>query len=1129
MNKLPIIICLLITNVFFAQVPSYYSNIDFGQSGETLKTALTNLISGHTEYPYSSSNTDTWDILQQSDIFSGDNVLLIYGYSDTDSNSITDRLRDKDDECSFSGSCNGYWNREHVYPKSLADPVLIGSGASVGAGADLHNLRAADAQMNSTRNNNLFETGSGNSGLTDNGFYPGDEYKGDVARIIMYMYTRYPSQCPANDVGYGNKTYNSNIPDIFLDWNELDPVSDFETSRNNKIAEYQGNRNPFIDNPFLAYLIWGGPSISDSWGTTQNPRISLSSSSSEDETNTTFNITIGVTMTSYDAPVSVSVSVNNSSTVENEDYSLNTTSINFNDNETQYISLDINNDNETDDEKLILDLSITSDSADPDTAILVVNQHTINIIDDEYPLIITEIADPNNSASSRYVEIYNSSNTAIDLSKYYLIRWTNAGANPGTKISLSTECGSSLAANTFCIISNDTNSGNNFLTTYGFNPHGKAGTGGPVDSNGDDNIAIVTSASGITYTDPSTWTVIDLYGVPGTDGSDQDHEFEDGRAERKASSTTPSTTWDFNEWNINNDGGDGDGAQNAPDGYDPGYWIGATTIDTWNGLSSNSWGTGSNWASGNIPVSGDNVFIRDSGTDPVISTTGNQITDITVESSASLSIEKGKNLTISENFTNNGTVTLNSDSDEFASLIVQGTSSGNITYKRFVSDEGTDEWDLIGSPVVGQTISNFISANSSSLATSGSNYAIGVFSNDGATDTASAMYTYVTSSSSGNLTDGIGYAMASDDTDSPGTTLDFTGTVNTSSNVTVAIDDQTGTLTNFGKWNLIANPYPSFINANSATSGTNFMTTNVSNLHSSYAYIYGYDGDGTWTLYNNSTAAATYIAPGQAFFVASDDSGGNTVTFSEAMQTVSGTDDFIAGDIVEDSFELILKLYEGDTEIDYTRFYFEDGLNLFLDPGYDAGHFNQEASLMSRLLEEDEGVGFVINAMGLENVNDAVIPLVINREVGDNFRISIDTFGIYAGSNVYLEDNQNGTMTLLNEEDFELTPENDLSEAGRFFIHLTADTFSIENEVETNLLNVFKADYNNFITVEGLSMQSGITNVKLYGLLGREILSTSLNNLTNTQIISTETIATGVYVIKLQSGNTLLTKKLIIK
>jgi len=253
------------------------------------------------------------------------------------------------------------------------------------------------------------------------------------------------------------------------------------------------------------------------------------------------------------------------------------------------------------------------------------------------------------------------------------------------------------------------------------------------------------------------------------------------------------------------------------------------------------------------------------------------------------------------------------------------------------------------------------------------------------------------------------------------------------------------------------------------------------------------------------------------------------VSFTTAMRTAVGGDDLIVGDVLEDSFELILKLYEGDTEIDYTRFYFKDGLTLGLNPGYDAGHFNEEASLMSRLLEEDEGVGFAINAMGLENVNNVVVPIVINREAGTDFRIGIDTFGIYAGTNVYLEDNVQGTMTLLNEGDFELNPESILSEAGRFFIHLTEDTFSNEDEVETNLLNVFKADYNNFITIEGLAMQSGNTNVKLYGLLGREILSTSLNNLTNTQTISTETIATGVYVIKLQSGNRVLTKKLIIK
>ena len=84
-------------------------------------------------------------------------------------------------------------------------------------------------------------------------------------------------------------------------------------------------------------------------------------------------------------------------------------------------------------------------------------------------------------------------------------------------------------------------------------------------------------------------------------------------------------------------------------------------------------------------------------------------------------------------------------------------------------------------------------------------------------------------------------------------------------------------------------------------------------------------------------------------------------------------------------------------------------------------------------------------------------------------------------------------------------------------------------DATTNLLNVFKLDRNNFITVEGLSTESNQTNLKLYNILGKEILSTTLLNNTNTQTISTEGLSTGIYVVKLESGNNLLTKKLIIK
>ena len=208
------ILFLFLVNVLLAQIPEYYNSIDFNQTGASVKDDLTALISVQTAFPYSSSSIDTWDILQESDLLTTTNVLLLYGYDDNDNNPVTDRLRSKNLLCNFSGSsCIGYWNREHVYPQSLANPIL--ETGSAGSGTDLHNLRAADTQMNSTRNNNVYEEGSGNAGLTTNGFYPGDEYKGDVARIIMYMYTRYPVQCVANAVGYGPNTYNTNIPDIF--------------------------------------------------------------------------------------------------------------------------------------------------------------------------------------------------------------------------------------------------------------------------------------------------------------------------------------------------------------------------------------------------------------------------------------------------------------------------------------------------------------------------------------------------------------------------------------------------------------------------------------------------------------------------------------------------------------------------------------------------------------------------------------------------------------------------------------------------------------------------------------------------------------------------------------------------
>lgn len=268
LNK-SLLIALLFPFALTAQIPAYYSSVDLTQSNENIKTQLTALISDtHTTLiPYTSSNTDTWDVLKQSDLENqtSNNVLLVYGYDDTDALSSNDYKRNKDLSC-HSSSCIGLWNREHVFAKSLANPSLDDSYPS--AGTDVHNLRSCDSQMNSSRNNRIFQEDSGNAHITSIGnFYPGDEWKGDVARIIMYMYTRYPTQCEAINIGYGDLNSTSTMPNVFLDWNEQDPVSQFERDRNNAIYSAQGNRNPYIDNPYLATLIWGGTPAEDTWHT----------------------------------------------------------------------------------------------------------------------------------------------------------------------------------------------------------------------------------------------------------------------------------------------------------------------------------------------------------------------------------------------------------------------------------------------------------------------------------------------------------------------------------------------------------------------------------------------------------------------------------------------------------------------------------------------------------------------------------------------------------------------------------------------------------------------------------------------------------------------------------------------
>nr|WP_314546458.1 endonuclease [uncultured Empedobacter sp.] len=238
----------------FAQAqkaPAYYSSINFSKTKNELKNDFAKLITD-THKQNVSYSEGLKNLFQTSDADpqNPSNLLLIYG---SQSSGTHQRSR------AFSGS----WNREHVYAKSKGTPNLGTSGP----GSDGHHLRPADVTLNSTRGSLLFDDGVGAMAMKTSrgGWYPGDEWKGDVARILMYMYVRYDKRTLPLNITFGPSTYSSDFPDILLKWNVEDPVSQFEIQRNNVVANVQGNRNPFIDNPYLATVIWGGPKAQNNW------------------------------------------------------------------------------------------------------------------------------------------------------------------------------------------------------------------------------------------------------------------------------------------------------------------------------------------------------------------------------------------------------------------------------------------------------------------------------------------------------------------------------------------------------------------------------------------------------------------------------------------------------------------------------------------------------------------------------------------------------------------------------------------------------------------------------------------------------------------------------------------------
>lgn len=255
------LIAIFFSQLAIAQIPNGYYNTAEGKTGSELRAALHNIIKNHTVVSYSNlldaywatdnrGNGKVWDI-----------------YSDTPNGNPPYLFNLGQDECGSYKKEGDCYNREHLWPQSWFNEKTPMK-------SDLFHVLPTDGYVNNRRSNYPFgevrsatwtsRNGSklGNckvSGYSGTVFEPIDEYKGDIARAFFYMSTRYYGEDSGwTTSGMTNKAEIKDwAVDMLLTWNELDPVSQKEIDRNNVIYEdYQHNRNPFIDHPEYARMIW---------------------------------------------------------------------------------------------------------------------------------------------------------------------------------------------------------------------------------------------------------------------------------------------------------------------------------------------------------------------------------------------------------------------------------------------------------------------------------------------------------------------------------------------------------------------------------------------------------------------------------------------------------------------------------------------------------------------------------------------------------------------------------------------------------------------------------------------------------------------------------------------------------
>jgi endonuclease I len=259
-------------SIVAGQIPSGYYDAAIGKSGVQLQSALHDIIKGHTIVTYTPG---VWSAFYTSDVKPNGTVWDMYSDipNGTPNGNPPYVYHMGSDQCGTAVQEGDCYSREHSWPKSWFGDIAP-------MNTDLFHIYPTDQYVNGRRSNNPYGEVGSETWTSENGsklgdcsttgysgvvFEPLDAYKGDLARTYFYMSTRYygeDSGWPGSDMTNGAQLQAWALT-MMIRWNSTDPVSAKETSRNEAVYQIQHNRNPFIDHPEYANLIWGNPSAID--------------------------------------------------------------------------------------------------------------------------------------------------------------------------------------------------------------------------------------------------------------------------------------------------------------------------------------------------------------------------------------------------------------------------------------------------------------------------------------------------------------------------------------------------------------------------------------------------------------------------------------------------------------------------------------------------------------------------------------------------------------------------------------------------------------------------------------------------------------------------------------------------